>query len=63
MTAAPETLPRALYSTIEVAEMFGYSRQQVAAWCRNGTLRAVRLGDVGDWRIPAAVVDQLRNGT
>lgn len=55
-------LPRALYSTLEVAEMTGYSRQAVASWCRNGVIPAVRFGGVGDWRIPARAVEELRNG-
>ena len=55
-------LPRALYSTLEVAEMTGYSRQTIGTWCRNGVIPAIRFGGVGDWRIAAKVVEELRNG-
>ncbi len=60
MTAA--TLPRILYSTAEVAEMTGYSRRAIVHMCSEGHLGAFRIGGRGDWRVPAKVVDALRNG-
>jgi excisionase family DNA binding protein len=56
------TPPRVLYSTTEVAEMCGVSSSAVRKWCADGRIHAIRMGDTGDWRIPAATVDQLREG-
>ena len=56
-------LPRVLFTTAEVAEMTGYSRQAIGNMCKRGDLAAIRIGGRGDYRIPAKVVEALRNGT
>lgn len=56
-------LPRALFTTAEVAEMTGYSRQAIGNMCKRGDIQAIRIGGRGDYRIPARAVDDLRNGT
>ena len=58
-----DDLPRALYSAAEVAVMTGYTRTAISKMCARGHLDAIRIGGVGDWRIPARVVDKLRNGS
>ena len=56
-------LPRILYTTAEVAAMTGYSRRAVQHFAERGHIDAIRIGGRGDWRIPARVVDELKNGT
>lgn len=40
-----------LLSTKQTANMLGISRRSVAALCRKGEIRAIRLGECGRWRI------------
>ena len=53
-------LPRALYTTAEVAEMCGVTSAQVRRWIERGNLAASPIP--GHIRIPATEVDRLRSG-
>ena len=50
------------YTTSETARILGVSRRQVATYCQNRVLAAIRLGENGTrgrWRILRAGVDAL----
>jgi excisionase family DNA binding protein len=51
-----------LLTTQQTADMLGISRRSVATLCRDGTIRAVRLGDGGRWRVLRNSVDEIIRG-
>lgn len=43
----------------ETAEALAYSREHVYGLIRGGTLRAVRTGPGGAWRVPVEALDEF----
>lgn len=52
---------RILYSPTEVGEMTGKSGSCIRNWCRLGIIPVLKIN--GSWRIPAATVEALADGT
>jgi excisionase family DNA binding protein len=52
-------MKRAFVGTRQAAEFLGSSQLSVRALCRAGKLPAVRIGPLGDFRIPIAALDAL----
>jgi excisionase family DNA binding protein len=47
------------YTPEEIATVLKVSRQAIYKWINEGRIKAIRVGT--DWRIPAAVYEQLVN--
>lgn len=54
----PEQAP---LSTGAVAEQLGVERRTVTDWCINGRIDGAYQTPGGHWRVPATVVERLRN--
>ncbi len=47
----------------EVAQRFGVADKTVRRWLSEGSLKGVRFGRWGYWRIPVAEVERVMAGT
>jgi len=56
---APSDADKTFLSVRELAELLALDRKTVRRAIRRGTLRAIRLGPRGDFRIPASEVERL----
>ena len=45
------------YKTKEIAEMFGINIFTAQAWCREGKIKAVKIGR--DWYVPKTELERL----
>ncbi|KKS03385.1 MAG: hypothetical protein UU57_C0035G0001 [Candidatus Woesebacteria bacterium GW2011_GWE1_41_24] len=52
-------MPKSIYTVKEVAELLGFSTNTVYKYLDDGSIKAVRLGTEGRFRIPASEVDKL----
>jgi excisionase family DNA binding protein len=59
MSVAEQAPARLLLTTREAAAVLGLHRRTVERMCREGTLRGVRLGEFGNWRVPVAEIERL----
>jgi len=48
---------RKFYKTKEIAEIFGINILTAQAWCREGKLKAVKIGR--DWYVPVTELKRL----
>ena len=56
MSAAETQLPRAAYTTTEVARMVGCDPETIRDWIRSGRLHAFRV-NIREFRVPAIALD------
>jgi excisionase family DNA binding protein len=54
--------PDDLLTVHEVAQRFGVADKTVRRWLAEGSLRGVRFGRQGQWRIPVAEVERVMAG-
>jgi excisionase family DNA binding protein len=47
------------YTVLQVSEILQVHKRQVYGYIHSGSLRAYRLGGVGDWRIPHEAVEEF----
>lgn len=47
----PGICPDRAYSASEAARYLGFSARKISRMCKEGQLKAVRVGDRGNWRI------------